>query len=240
MAEPGVREIQLSRKQLVFLFMASVVAVVVVFLLGVSVGRGARSSAPPPLPNDAGPTTDVPAAAPPGTKADAGSLSYPNLANGGDAAKSGGTPAPIQAPQPAALAAAAATSAPPPAQTASVPAPPPAVPPAPKTSSPAPVKSPPSSTKPAPPPAKASTPAPTKTTPPPAGSYFVQVESFRSKDLADNLVTKLRTKGYDVYVVDSPKPLLRVRVGPYKEKTGADEALGKLRKDGFTSAFVSR
>src|SRR5690348_9961674 len=226
MAEPGVREIQLSRKQLVFLFMASDVAVVVVFLLGVSVGRGARSAAPPPLPNDAGPTTDVPAAAPPGTKADAGSLSYPNLANGGDAAKSGGTPAPIQAPQPPAAAVAAATSAPPPAQTASVPAPPPAAPPAPKTSSPAPVKSPPPSTaKAAPPQAKASTPSSTKTTPPPAGSYFVQVESFRSKDLADNLVTKLRTRGYDVYVVDSPKPLLRVRVGPYKEKTGADEAL---------------
>ena len=40
MADSGIREIQLSGKQLVFLFMASVVLIVSVFLLGVSVGRG--------------------------------------------------------------------------------------------------------------------------------------------------------------------------------------------------------
>jgi cell division septation protein DedD len=232
MAEPGVREIQLSRKQLVFLFMASVVAVVVVFLLGVSVGRGARSAAPPPLPPDAAQTTEAPAQAPPGTQANAASLTYSDLSKAGDAAKSGGSPAPVQQlpPPPAA----AATSLPP-AQSIQTAPPPPRTPPAPvKSASPAPIKS--------TPPASS-----TKTTPSssskaaavPPGSWFVQVESFRSKDLADNLVTKLRAKGYDVYVVDSPKPLLRVRVGPYKEKTGADEAAGKLKKDGFTSAFVS-
>ena len=42
MTDQGFREIQLSGKQLVFLFMASVVLAVVVFLLGVSVGRGVR------------------------------------------------------------------------------------------------------------------------------------------------------------------------------------------------------
>lgn len=40
-SEPG-REVQLRGKQLVFLFMASTVAVVVVFLCGVMVGRGIR------------------------------------------------------------------------------------------------------------------------------------------------------------------------------------------------------
>ena len=40
MTEPAFREIQLSTKQLVFLFMSAVVVLVVVFLLGVSVGRG--------------------------------------------------------------------------------------------------------------------------------------------------------------------------------------------------------
>lgn len=236
MAESGVREIQLSRKQLVFLFMASVVAVVVVFLLGVSVGRGARSAAPPAAPADVRETTEAPVPAPPGTQAGPENLTYTELAKRGEAPKSGGAPPPpAQEPPPAA---ASTTSA---AQSAALP-PPPAPAPA-KTSSAATVKAPPpapAATKAAPPATKTAPPPSTKTTAPPAGSYFVQVESFRSKDLADNLVTKLRAKGYDVYVVDSPKPLLRVRVGPYKEKTGADEALGKLKKDGFTSAFVSR
>src|SRR5690606_39749425 len=43
MAEPQFREIQLSGKQLVFLFMTAVVLAVAVFLLGVSVGRGTRT-----------------------------------------------------------------------------------------------------------------------------------------------------------------------------------------------------
>lgn len=49
-AEDGFHEIQLSGKQLVFLFMATTVASVVIFLCGVLVGRGvgaeARSDAP--------------------------------------------------------------------------------------------------------------------------------------------------------------------------------------------------
>lgn len=44
MSEPQFREIQLSGKQLVFLFMTSVVIAVGVFLLGVSVGRGVRAN----------------------------------------------------------------------------------------------------------------------------------------------------------------------------------------------------
>ena len=44
MSDQGVREIQLSGKQLVFLFMASVVVAVGIFLLGVSVGRGVRTA----------------------------------------------------------------------------------------------------------------------------------------------------------------------------------------------------
>lgn len=40
MSEPGFREIHLSGKHVVFLFMATVVAAVAFFLLGVSVGKG--------------------------------------------------------------------------------------------------------------------------------------------------------------------------------------------------------
>src|SRR5258705_11286949 len=43
MADEGQREIQLNGKQLVFLFMASTVVAVVIFLCGVMVGRGVRA-----------------------------------------------------------------------------------------------------------------------------------------------------------------------------------------------------
>ena len=44
-AEDGFHEIQLSGKQLVFLFMATTVVSIVIFLCGVLVGRGARVEA---------------------------------------------------------------------------------------------------------------------------------------------------------------------------------------------------
>ena len=43
MSDSDVREIHLSGKQLFFLFMASVVVAVAIFLLGVSVGRGVKT-----------------------------------------------------------------------------------------------------------------------------------------------------------------------------------------------------
>ena len=46
MADEGFHEIQLDGKQLVFLFMAATVVSVVVFLLGVMVGRNVRLPAP--------------------------------------------------------------------------------------------------------------------------------------------------------------------------------------------------
>jgi hypothetical protein len=44
MSDQGFHEVQLSGKQLVFLFMSAVVVMVVVFLLGVNVGRGVRGA----------------------------------------------------------------------------------------------------------------------------------------------------------------------------------------------------
>ena len=87
-ADEGFHEIQLNGKQLVFLFMAGTVVAVVIFLLGVFVGRGVRAEVGQPIAAEAlpVPAPDVPpvAAAPPsGSPATAGeSLSYPNrLAN---------------------------------------------------------------------------------------------------------------------------------------------------------------
>ena len=44
MSDQGFHEVQLSGKQLVFLFMSAIVLLVVTFLLGVDVGRGARTA----------------------------------------------------------------------------------------------------------------------------------------------------------------------------------------------------
>src|SRR5688572_13498312 len=46
-ADEGFHEIQLSGKQLVFLFMATTVVAVVIFLCGVLVGRGVRAERAP-------------------------------------------------------------------------------------------------------------------------------------------------------------------------------------------------
>ena len=42
-SDDGFREIQLNGKQLIFLFMATTVVAVVIFLCGVMVGRGVRN-----------------------------------------------------------------------------------------------------------------------------------------------------------------------------------------------------
>jgi cell division septation protein DedD len=220
MADSGVREIQLSGKQLVFLFMASVVLVVVVFLLGVSVGRGARASAGTAALPEVAATTEAPIDAPPGTPASAGDLTYQKRLQG--------SAGPAKAADPSARSASAANS---PATTAdsprmNVPAPPAAQPKTP----PAPAETPATSALKAPGPAAA-----TKPPVAPAGSWFLQVGSFRSQELADALVAKLKAKGYDAFIVDVPKPLLHVRVGPYPQRSAADDVAVQLKKDGFTS-----
>jgi cell division septation protein DedD len=220
MAESGVREIQLSGKQLVFLFMASVVLVVVVFLLGVSVGRGARVTGAAAAADAAG-TTEAPIVAPPGTPASASDLTYHDrLPAAGPAKRAEAGAGPVSAGTP-------------PATSAGVPAPPAETP---RASDPAPPATTSASEQTAAP-ATTKAPDPSTSKPPvaPAGSWFVQVDSFRSKDLANALVAKLKGKGYDAFIADMPKPLLHVRVGPYPQRSAADGVVAQLKKDGFSS-----
>ena len=84
-SDDAFHEIQLNGKQLVFLFMAVVVASVVIFLLGVLVGRGVRAERGPveALVQPAPATTTegvIAAPAPPGAPPSAAKedLSYPN------------------------------------------------------------------------------------------------------------------------------------------------------------------
>lgn len=113
MSDQAFHEIQLSGKQLVFLFMSAVVLAVVIFLLGVAVGRGVRDAAgDAPVSADAGlPETVVPddAAADPDKAADP-ELSYHEMLLGAPA----GTPATPPATTPAPV----AESVPPPAAAA--------------------------------------------------------------------------------------------------------------------------
>ena len=53
MADESFREIQLSGKQLIALFMAAAVVLIGTFLSGVLVGRGVRSQQEPPIAADA-------------------------------------------------------------------------------------------------------------------------------------------------------------------------------------------
>jgi cell division protein FtsN len=80
MSDSGFREIQLSGKHVVFLFMAGVVAAVAIFLLGVSVGRGVTKPgavAPvAPAPVEAAAGGGQAAETPPKTTPEQGELKY--------------------------------------------------------------------------------------------------------------------------------------------------------------------
>ncbi len=130
MTEPRTREIQLTGKQLVFVFMSTLVVAVVVFLLGVWVGRGIATS--PADRTELAAAGASEAAGPKSTPVDSAKLSYPDVLQGSgsgaekssppasppvgakatDAARA---PAPVPAPP-------AATAAPPPPTTTPAPA----------------------------------------------------------------------------------------------------------------------
>lgn len=92
MSDREFREIQLSGKQVVFLVMSVVVVAVVIFLLGVAVGRDMRESAGPPL---SAAVTDTPVAEAPAPAA-AADFDYHDLLTGA----AGTQPAPAR-PEPA-------------------------------------------------------------------------------------------------------------------------------------------
>jgi len=240
MNDQSFHEIQLSGKQLVFLFMSAVVLAVVIFLLGVSVGRGVRGSVASASTADVGAPTDTTAsAAPAGTKVTPADLDYREKLQGQGGAGAAG-------------AAAAATSSAKPAET-------PATTPPPATPTPASTKptdkpnfsamaEDPSKTK-APSPTSTPKPTPTKpaTTPPAAksapavaapaakpndASWFVQLNAFSTKGAADTFIRELKGKGYTASAV-STATLFKVRMGPYADRAEADKMAGRLTKDGY-------
>ena len=245
MNDQGFHEIQLSGKQLVFLFMSAVVLAVVVFLLGVSVGRGVRGSVANASAADVGAPTDTTAsaAAPAGTKVTPADLDYREKLQGQGAASNATKPAETPAPPPPAQTDAKATppAATPEASAAKPPEKPNLLPMTndtakAKTPTPTPNSGPKAAaTKPTtPPPAAKPTPAAATTTKPAAGDagWIVQLNAFSTKGAADSFIKDLKGKGYTAYSV-STATLFKVRMGPFADRAEADKMAGRLMKDGY-------
>jgi DedD protein len=226
--EDSFREIQLSGKALVFLFMAVTVIAVGIFLMGLLVGRGvlATKGAPgveaaatevePPLPPSAGTSASSTSPSTAGEK-----LSYAERLGSAEPAKeqlkAESTPTP--------------PSTPPTPRAESI-APAPAAPPASKPATAAPPAS-----KPAPAPATAAS------TEPAGGGFAIQVAALREREEADVIVKRLAGKGYPAYVVAPAKgapPVFRVRVGKYKERNEADTVAARLQKEEQFKPWIVR
>lgn len=218
MSDQQFREIQLTGKQLVFLFMASLVLAVAIFLLGVSVGRGVGGGALAIAPAEgaSASATDrtVPAEMPPATVTSPADLSYHSQLQG-QSALAAQTPGNLtESPSP--------TAETPPSPSASV--------------SPA---SQARGTAPALAPLSAASPPRSVPTPPANPGWFVQAGAFGTRGNADKLIGQLKSKGHTASVVTSRiAPAFRVRFGPFKERAEADRLAVQLRAEGFTSSVT--
>ena len=223
MAEDGFHEIQLSGKQLVFLFILVTFASVVIFLCGVLVGRGARAvrgeepadtvaeatatpATPQAVPGSGPPTLEPPAPAP-----EEGELSYHKRLQAGEAPKEE-------------LKAAAPAAAEPKRDT-----PPPA--PAPAEKAPA---------------AKAEAQAPAADAPASGrpGAWVVQVVALQDRAVATSLVKRLNGKGFPAFLVTtaagSVPRMYKVQVGRYNDKKEAEQVRQRLEKEEQFKPWISR
>jgi hypothetical protein len=224
-ADDGFHEIQLSGKQLVFLFIVTTTVIVVVFLCGVKVGRGARAAQgeePDPIatsaavsPSAAAPLRDPePAAAePPQPAAEAPPLSYPKVLGGDGSANDKLKPQ---------------------TETDSAPAPTPAAEPAP----PAPAAA--KSERPAVPPAQ-SPGVPVAGRP---GTWVVQVIATRDRNMATSIVKRLAGKNYPAFLVNPPAgpgpAYYKVHVGRYSDRGEAEQVSTRIKKEEQFQAWITR
>jgi cell division septation protein DedD len=220
-SDDGFREIQLNGKQLVFLFMATTIVAVVIFLCGVMVGRGVRNNtatvatdaATAPAPTgDLAAVPDVQAgargAAPPASTTPPPPVEDAGAEGRGDGGKTSPpvatTTAATATPGPAAQKAAAPG--------ARTPQPPPTTTPA---------------------PAPAALPASGIPAEPAGNGFALQVAALNEKDQAEAIARRLLDKGYAAYIVAPPTTggMFRVRVGKFKERREADAVVRRLKKE---------
>jgi cell division protein FtsN len=247
-SDEGFREIQLNGKQLIFLFMAVTVVLVVTFLFGVLTGRDVRQSAAateiasddvtpgsglasaesavPPQQSGGGDPNQAPAA-PASEK-----LSYPDRLLGGAAVQEDMKPtARAEQPRPAAPivqepVAEKLPAAPPPAKEKPTPAPAP------------PARTPQAAAVPA-------SPAAPQASDPSGPGFAVQVAAYRDRRDADTLAKQLSAKGYPAFVMDPVKgtstALFRVRVGKFRTQKDAEAVEMRLQTaEQLTNAWIAR
>lgn len=232
-AEDGFHEIQLSGKQLVALFIVTTTVIVIVFLCGVRVGRGARDAqldepeqiaATTPAPQPAA-TSGPHAAEPPAPAAETPEqLSYPQRLSGdGTAAETLKKPEDTKKPQPREPKEAEETK-PQPAPAATAP-PPPAQAPAPKTAGPA-----------------AS--ADNLPTAGHSGVWAVQVIATRDRDVASSVVKRLVGKGYPAFLVNPPAgaspAYFKVHVGRFADRGEAEKVSTRIKKEEQFQSWITR
>jgi cell division protein FtsN len=226
--EDGFHEIQLSGKQLVFLFMATTVVSVFIFLCGVLVGRNVRTEAAEASQTAlAAPSGSLPSTADVAAPAESATTPPP----GEPVSETAAEPVPSGKPVPEGKATAGRgyydqlMSDKPPAETV-------------KAAEDHPVK------EPAPPPvARVDSPAPPPPAASPAGGWVVQVTALRQRTEAASIASRLSGRGYKAFVLD-PQPgstsLYRVRVGPFAQRTEAEETVKRLAREEQFNPWISR
>jgi cell division septation protein DedD len=219
--DDGFHEIQLSGKQLVFLFMATTVVSVVIFLCGVLVGRGVRSEAV-----SAGSTTAIAAAGPNISTPPAAPLTPPQPADGG-------TPEALSYQK-------RLDGDKPPVDTlksrAEREAPPPVAEPTPTSTQPIAAK------------ADTAKSAPVPVTPPPGagqpGIWAVQVVALTDRAAANAVVQRLSSKGYPAFLVSpqsgSAVQNYKVQVGRFEDRSQAELTAGRLKKEEQFQPWILR
>ena len=242
MADEGFREIQLDGKQLVFLFMAATVVSVVVFLLGVMVGRNVRlpaaaiaaastdSSVDPTADPTADPADTVESVSSTGTSeriplSAQETLTYAERLEAPDpvretlddpTASIARTPARASEARPETVS--PERAAPAPKAPATLPARTPARPPEPAVRN-------------------------ASFTEPPGNGYVVQVLAAVKREEAESLARRLAAKGYPTFVSvgDAKVPAkFRVRVGKYNDKREADAIFRRLEQEERFKPWLTR
>lgn len=253
-SDDGVREIQLSGKQLVFLFMAVTVVSVVIFLCGVLVGRGVQARASlnavpvAALAEDADPTAPGAVPATPTGPTKVNGLEYQDRLEGTGAAPEKLTTRPTPAPASATPAPSTVTTAPPSATTttAASPAASPTTAPATATSAstskPAAPAAAPNASTPAAPAAKEGPVSPSMAEPRGDG-FAIQVAALRGRGEAEGVVSRLKGKGYSAFLMPplaGQPSVYRVRVGKFKTRAEAETVATRLERDEQFQPWITR
>ena len=220
-ADEGLHEIQLNGKQLVFLFMASTVVAVVIFLCGVMVGRGVRAQHPAleaaveaatdPTSGATPAVSSAPAAAVTSNAPVAAqeTLTYPSRLEGQEPVEEKLRPksAPPVAPKPV-----------------------------------APKREP--ARRIAPAPAANVAPAPASISGEPTGNGFVvQVAAVNDRREAETIATRLAGKGYPSFVTTPPNGAartFRVRIGKYSTRREAEVIAARLQKEDQFKPWITK